>query len=340
MKRSFIVLVLIFPVILKAQSSVIGVASFKGVQVTGVTVTESGRIFANFPRWRKGVPFSIVEVFPDGNYKPYPDKTVNSWEVGDPAGEKFIGIQSVVASGEELYVLETANPMFSGIITSPKIYVYDLGNDTLKDTYVLPDGVVKEDSYVNDLRVDVKKDKIYLTDSKRPGLIIVDKRNRTFTRVLDGHRFTTAEADHLTFGDKPLKAEVHSDGIALDTKNDVLYFHALTGYTLYGIKTEDLLDPEKLKTVKPFKIKTAAPDGMIIDKRGNLYFADLENNKIQYLAPDRKTIETLVEGEDVRWADTFGVYDGYLYYTNSRIHEVEGSIDDMEFTINKVKLPE
>ncbi len=340
MKRIFAVLVFICPVILNAQNGVIEVASFKGIQVTGVTVTEEGRIFANFPRWRKGIPFSVVEVFPDGSYKPYPDKTVNSWEVGDPAGGKFIGIQSVVASGDELYVLETANPLFSGIITSPKIYVYDLGSDTLKETYVLPDSVVKEDSYVNDLRVDRKKGKIYLTDSRRPGLVIADKSSRTYTRVLDGHPFTTAETDHLTIDGKPWKAKVHSDGIALDTGNDMLYFHALTGYTLYGIKTADLLDPEKLGTAKPFRKRTAAPDGMIMDKKGNLYFADLENHKIQYLTPDRKTIKTLVEGDAVRWADTFAIYNGYLYYTNSRIHEADGDIDDMEFTINKVELPE
>ncbi len=36
-------------------NQVIAVAAFKGQQVTGVTLTDAGRIFVNFPRWRKGV---------------------------------------------------------------------------------------------------------------------------------------------------------------------------------------------------------------------------------------------------------------------------------------------
>jgi hypothetical protein len=41
--------------------------------------------------------------------------------------------------------------------------------------------------------------------------------------------------------------------------------------------------------------KTAAPDGMIFDENGTLYFADLENNKIMYQQDG--SIHTLVEGE-------------------------------------------
>jgi hypothetical protein len=37
----------------KANSDAITeVASFKGQQVTGVTATDKGRLFVNFPRWR------------------------------------------------------------------------------------------------------------------------------------------------------------------------------------------------------------------------------------------------------------------------------------------------
>ena len=83
--------------------------------------------------------------------------------------------------------------------------------------------------------------------------------------------------------------------------------------------------------------KTAAPDGMIFDKGGNLYFADLENHSIIKLDPDlNQTIIT--QGDAIKWADSFSIYDGWLYFTNSRIHEARGDIKDMEFTINKIKL--
>src|SRR5687768_9469707 len=70
------------------------VTEFNGGQVTGVTVSSEGRIFACFPRWRDYVPFSVVEVMPDGTHKPYPDDSWNSW-TGAPSKNKFTRVQSV-----------------------------------------------------------------------------------------------------------------------------------------------------------------------------------------------------------------------------------------------------
>ncbi len=62
-----------------AASTLTKVTSFKGQQVTGFTISKDGRMFANFPRWHKSVPNSVVEVLPDGSYKPYPNQTWNNW---------------------------------------------------------------------------------------------------------------------------------------------------------------------------------------------------------------------------------------------------------------------
>ena len=75
---SLIVVLISISVPAWAQNDVQKVVSFKGIQVTGVSVTDKGRIFANFPRWRTGVPFSVVEIFADGSYKPYPNGNLNS----------------------------------------------------------------------------------------------------------------------------------------------------------------------------------------------------------------------------------------------------------------------
>jgi hypothetical protein len=48
-------------------------------QVTGVTVTETGRIFVNFPRWTEDSPISVAEVMKDGSIRPYPDAQWNAW---------------------------------------------------------------------------------------------------------------------------------------------------------------------------------------------------------------------------------------------------------------------
>lgn len=322
----------------QAQNQVINVAAFKGIQITGITVSKDGRLFANAPRWRAGVPFSVIEIMPDKTYKPYPNESMNTWEIGEAISDKFIGVQSVVAHGDYLYVLDTANPEFKGVIAEPRMYVYDLRDNKLVKTYTFPSDVVKKNSYTNDLRVDDKNHKIYITDSGAAGLIILDTKTGKFTRVLDDSQYTKAEFDHLTINGKEWKGIVHADGIALDTKHDILYLHALSAYTLYGIKTADLSNPDALKKAQVFSLKTGAPDGMIFDENGNLYIGDLESNSISYLTPDRKELKPFVQ-TDVDWPDTFSIHDGYLYYSNSRISETRGDISQMFFTINKVKLP-
>jgi sugar lactone lactonase YvrE len=322
------------------QSKVKEVASFKGFQVTGVSVANNGRIFANFPRWRNSVSFSVVEVKGKNKYDLYPNMEMNSWKVGDEVVDnKFIAVQSVVAHGDKLYILDTANPFFKGTIANPRIFVFDIKTNQLLNTYKIPYDVLEKNSYVNDLVVDDKNNKIYMTDSEVAGIVILDLTTQKFKRVLHNHPYTKAEVDKLTFDGKSLPLKVNSDGIAFDSANEILYIHALSGYTLYGIKVSEL---EKKNPKASIIVKTSAPDGMVFDnKSGNLYFADLENHKINYLKNDGKTIETLVEGDKIKWADSFSINGCDLYFTNSRIHEVIGleNVEKFAFTINKIKLP-
>ncbi|WKB81904.1 L-dopachrome tautomerase-related protein [Cellulophaga lytica] len=317
----------------------IKVASFKGQQVTGVTVSNKGRIFVNFPRWRKGVNSSVLEVVNNNNL-PFPNKEWNSWEVGDVVSpNKFVGVQSVVAYNNLLYVLDTRSPLFQEVLDAPRVFVFNVNTKNLEHTYILQKGTYHPNSYINDLRIDHKKNKIYFTDSGNPGLVILDLKTEKFTRVLDNHSSTKAEVNFLTFNSKKWTNTVHSDGIALDTINDKLYYHALTGYSLYSIPTAALIlkDSVALEKEVTFEAKTSAPDGMIFDKKGYLYYADLENDKIMYRKPDG-SVHILIEGEDVKWADTFSIYNNYLYYTNSRINEVSADISAMNFTVYKIEL--
>ncbi|HEX4681343.1 MAG TPA: hypothetical protein VH277_01470 [Gemmatimonadaceae bacterium] len=48
-------------------------------QVTGVTVSEDGRIFVNFPRWTEDTALSVAELMPDGSLRPYPNAEWNAW---------------------------------------------------------------------------------------------------------------------------------------------------------------------------------------------------------------------------------------------------------------------
>ncbi len=73
-------------------------------QATGVAVSETGRIFVNFPRWTEDAPLSVAEVNKDGNLTPYPNTEWNSWRNAEgkkkhPANH-WVCVQSVVTDGK------------------------------------------------------------------------------------------------------------------------------------------------------------------------------------------------------------------------------------------------
>ena len=57
------------------QDRLVPVATFQQ-QVTGVTVSEDGRIFVNFPRWTEDVAVSVAEVMKDRLDPPLPERRV------------------------------------------------------------------------------------------------------------------------------------------------------------------------------------------------------------------------------------------------------------------------
>ncbi|NIJ44960.1 sugar lactone lactonase YvrE [Wenyingzhuangia heitensis] len=342
MKKFLFTICMLFLISCKTeQKKITEVASFKGQQVTGVTVTNQGKIFANFPRWRQGVKNSVVQIDKNGAATPYPNKEWNTWRMNTPITDSvFVAIQSVVAFDNFLYVLDTRNPFFKGVQSNPRVFVFDLNTNKVDRIYTLSKDSFHKDSYINDLRIDAKNNKAYFTDSGHAGLLILDLTSGVFKRVLDNHTSTLAETNHLNFDGGIWNNTVHSDGIALDTNKNILYYHSLTGYNLYAISTEILINgsEKEIQENVQFIKKTPAPDGMIVDKSGNLYLADLEKNKIMKLNTTTHKIEVFAEGTKIKWADTFSIYNNELYYTNSRINEVNGPIDALNFTINKISL--
>jgi sugar lactone lactonase YvrE len=320
------------------------VASFKGIQVTGVTITDAGRLFANFPRWHENLPFSVVEVMPDGSYQPYPDAGWNTWS-GQPEENKFTCVQSVVAHGNSLFVLDPASPFMKGVVGSAALYEFDLTTNALRQKWTFDETIAPKESYLNDLRIDEETGKIYMTESGVGALVVLDLKTNTARRLLDGHPSTKSEDVWLTVegqrwvkeGKKP---SMHADGIALSPDKQYLYYHALTGYTLYRISTFALNDTALSDRALGESVenlgRTSAPDGMIFDPQGNLYLGDLESNAILYRTPDGH-LNPLLQDEQLKWPDTFTMdREGNLYVTTSRIHQMEGDISNLEFNIFKI----
>jgi sugar lactone lactonase YvrE len=163
-------------------------------------------------------------------------------------------------------------------------------------------------------------------------------------RLLDKHPSTKSENITLTVDKKEFEKRIHSDGIALSPVDNKLYYHALTGYSLYRVPTSALDtnmkdETQLVKQVEKVGI-TPAPDGMIFDEKGNLYMADLERNAVSYRKPNGD-IRILIQDERIQWPDTFTIDGEHLIFTDSLLQTAETgeSVDNMTFKIYKVALP-
>ena len=290
-------------------------------QWTGLTVSQEGRVFVNYPKWSDKVPVSVAEIV-DGKAVAYPN---TMWNNRDNQ-ESFTAIQSVVIDDKNrLWILDTKNLQFTGVFESgPLLYQFNLKRNKKEKAYTFPKGVFTANSYFNDVRIDTNKDIAYITDSGNGAIIVLDLKSGESRRLLDNHTSTESEIDHLICDGQNWKNSVHSDGIALSPDGNYLYYIALTAHTLYRIETINLLDKqlsdEQIAATVDKVMTIPATDGMLFDNKGNLWLGGLEDNSINKITSKGELVQVLQE-KQIRWADSFAKdKDGNIYFTTSQIH--------------------
>ena len=310
------------------------VASFASQQITGVGVSvKSGRIFVNFPYWSDDHFLSVAEIV-NGQPKPFPNE---EWNKLGPAGSHFICVQSVIVDDHDnLWILDPASPKMQEIVKGgPKLVKVDLATNQVVHTIPFREDITPANTYLNDVRIDTRANTAFITDSGKGAIIVVDLTTGKARRLLDGHKSTQPEKDvKLTVDGKQLidqktkgPPQIASDGIALDTKNGYLYYHALTGHTLYRIKTSYLIDESLSKGHLESKVEnvvqTPAPDGMLEAPDGSVYLTDLEDSAIVRWNAATKNIEPIVADKRLLWPDTLSWGPGgELYVTASQIENM------------------
>lgn len=317
------------------------VYAFYGAMPTGVTVSETGRIFVCFPKWGDDVEFTVAEIVWN-QLQPYPNLETNLTTPGNIANS-FISVQSVVADGRgTLWVLDTAAPHFSEPIKGgAKLVAVDLKNNKLRKVYTFTEDVVLPTTYLNDVRFDFRVGKAgyaYITDSssKGPGAIIVlDLESGNAFRRLNG-AFSTSpdpwflpkvEGEVLMNRNKDGSTSpfrMASDGIAISPDGKLLFYCPLTSRHLFSISTEALRD----RTIPDMDLQNhvmywgekGASDGMITDAKGNVYAGDYENNSIRKIMPNG-SMNTIAHDPRILWPDTFSIGpDQYLYVIVNQLH--------------------
>ena len=327
----------------KSVGNIETVATFNGAMPTGVTVSQTGRIFVNFPRWGDKVDFTVAEV-KNGRSVPYPNAAVNVANKEKPK-DYLLSVQSVVVDPlDRLWILDTGSIEFATVIDGgAKLVGVDLKTNKIFQKIVFPQDVALKTTYLNDVRFDLRRGKegmAFITDSSQKGanaIIVVDLATGKSWRRLNNHPSTKAEeidkflpiVEGQPLMSRPKNAppspfKVGADGIAISSNGDRLYYCPLSSRTLYSVDIDALVEPaseaEVAKTVINHGNKGGASDGLESDAQNRIYVTNYEDNAILRRLPNGM-YETIVHDSRVLWPDTLSLAsNGYLYFTANQLH--------------------
>jgi len=323
---------------------------------TGVAVSSTGRIFANYPGGLdsndtyngSNGKYTVAELTSNTTETPYPSVAYNSptggainYTTTPPTGantpDAFVGVQSVVIDGaDRLWVLDTGRvltpngTLVNAVYGGPKLVGINLSNNTVFQTILFPDTVAYPDSYLNDVRFDLRKNIsstgqgfAYITDSSsqgRTGLIIVDLGTGESWRHFDNSEYVQPQRQFLAYvwgkalyGNMPGQPATFLsfgvDGIALSADAQTLYFGGVGNRYMFSVPTERLRDHSATSEVLAQASVTSVTqkgvsDGFETDTNGFIYHGNMEDNAIAFFNPANGTDQNFVRDPRISWADT------------------------------------
>lgn len=339
---------------------------------TGIAVSREGRKFSNYPPGLdanntndgSNGKYTIAELFGNNTERAYPSAELNNPPGGainyttyPPTGANYqnylIGSQScVIDSQNRLWILDTGRALTpNGTLVpasygGPKLVGVDLSTNEIIKTIVFPTTVAYADSYLNDVRFDLRASAApggegiaYITDSSsegRNGIVMADLGTGESWRHLDGHPSTRPEQQFVAYlWGVPLYAwrpglpfsytAFGTDGIALSADGETLYWKVVAGRNLFSIPTARLRDTSLHSEVLAQGAiqnhgQTGVTDGMETDSNGLIYHANMEQNAVSVFNPKNGSDALFVRDLRLDWIDTFATgFDGYLYFTNNQL---------------------
>ncbi|KAJ4415380.1 hypothetical protein N0V82_007375 [Gnomoniopsis sp. IMI 355080] len=376
------------------------VHAYFGQWPTGIAVSSTGRLFSNYPGGLDPLNvyngsnnvYTVGELTRTTTEAPYPSREINSppggainYTTTPPTGANYqdylIGVQSVVVDPiDRLWILDTGRVFTPGGKTlvqsaygGPKLVGVDLSTDQIFQTILFPQTVAFPDSYLNDVRFDLRpavtstgKGVAYITDSSsegRNGLIIVDlgtgeswrhvsateavRPDAGFVGWVSGQSIyyydaTSSEATYFPIG---------SDGIALSADGEDLFFCPLSSRRLYSVPTALLRDTSspaselRAQQGTAYRGQKGFSDGFETDSNGFIYMGNFEQNAVVAFNPANGTVQTFVRDPRINWSDTFATStDGYLYFTVNQLHLTGGTYPGTDrrvkpYALFRAKLP-
>ncbi|KAI6087709.1 major royal jelly protein-domain-containing protein [Hypoxylon rubiginosum] len=335
----------------------------------GLAVSKTGRIFTCYTRGTYA--FTLGEVINETTEAAYPDQTSNTppqglsqvsngITFGSNDENHFVSVQALyVTPDDTLWVLDTGRPTIneSGRLSmpyaapgGPKLVSIDLTTNSVGKTYTLPLTVHYPDSYMNDLRFDLRPNATesgggiaYIVDSSnegRTGFIMIDLATGESWRQLNQHPSTQAISEdvpsyqglpfYLRQPGHPLGFQVEGlDGAELNQCGEAMYYSALTTDYLYSIETrylranpnsDALADKRASDNVKNLGQRGGNANGFSGDSLGNIYMLMPEYNAIYIYNYTTHLTTPYVRDPRIIWPDSANVgWDGYIYFTINQL---------------------
>ncbi|KAK7548706.1 major royal jelly protein-domain-containing protein [Phyllosticta citricarpa] len=335
----------------------------------GLARSSTGRLFVCYTRGEYA--YTLGEAVNKSAERPYPSAELNlpvsqlgtsfnGIPFGSSNSTAFISVQALYITPETptreetLWVLDTGRPSVKdakGASTSlyaqpggPKLVGISLRNDSIYETFTFPAGVHYPDSYMNDLRFDLRatispggRGVAYIVDSSdegRPGFIMVDlgtgeswRRLTQHPSVLRVERDVPSYFGHA-FYQRGVGAAISNlregnDGMQLSPDGATIYYSPLTSDYLYAVPTANLLardadDPlaelAAANNVSCLGQRGGNANGFEGDDNGLIYMLMPEHNAIYYYDPADLQTHTFIRDPRIMWPDSASVAeDGYLY---------------------------
>ncbi|XP_030766075.1 protein yellow-like [Sitophilus oryzae] len=297
-------------------------------------------LFVSIPRFREGIPATLTVLDrltasrTNPLLTPYPSWSANG--ISNCHGLQSIQSMEVDTRGI-MWIIDGVR--INNLTTCPpKLVLLDLNNDgRLVHSYVFkPEISLGQGGFLNDLVVeDVDGGYAYITDNSGidPGIIVYSRRKNRAWKLRDGSMFAERRASNFAVADVAFNNSVPVDGIALSPKTingeRILYYCALTSFTLYSILTNVIRDEDNLNSgswrnfVTPVGTLTSQVDGIAIDSQANMYFTLLPLYGVGRWNLNDPLESTQMIHQDPRttiWPDGFAFdQEGVLYVISNQV---------------------
>lgn len=242
----------------------------------------------------------------------------------------------VIDSADRLWILDTGRVLAeNGTLVyasygGPKLIGVDLTNNTIFQTIVFPDTVAFPDSYLNDVRFDLRPNVTasgqgiaYISDSSsegRTGIIIADLGTGESWRHLTTSQYVQPDRQFLAYvWGRPLYANMPGepfafltfgvDGIALSADGTEIFFGGVGNRYMYSIATARLRDRSAMSEVLAqaavmSRSQKGVADGFETDTNDFIYHGNMEQEAISFFNPANGTDQIFVRDPRLNWVDT------------------------------------